>query len=520
MNVRIVKEIRPLLPAFALTLCGLIIALILWNAQLGYWGLVISAFGCILMGVSTFGDEFGNRTMPMLLSQPFSRQTIWREKMTVLAAAIGILLGAALICLYLVSRVFVPEVVEAVVMLILFCLGVFCTTPCWTLQYKSVPIAAAVSVGPPIALESMAVWILSYVPALNRAAQAVVLLLPLLAYFFVCYRWGRLTFLNLQALDAQVQDIALPPRMEQALVRPIKSVIPRFTSPWSSLINKELHLQRVIFLLAALFCIMVPLEYVIWKLTTWHTGKEIAVGILGATFVIFVILVPLITGAGCVAEEKNWKIHEWHLTFPPSKLKQWCVKVLIALTITLVLGILLPGIFLAISNRWEQDLIYCALFSLFMACLGVFASSISTNSMRAILLTIVLVVLGAAVAVWAFIIAIRADALYESQFPGPIRAPNDESGSNLWPSILNAVVLSCVVGGLILYFGFLNFRTNPISSKRAGVRSALIVVAILVAIWITAFTFSFLQQIEADHSGSTIRHHFILTPPRRFIRAH
>lgn len=484
MNVRIVKEIRPLLPAFALTLCGLIIALILWNAQLGYWGLVISAFGCILMGVTTFGDEFSNRTMPMLLSQPFSRQNIWREKLTVLAAAIGILLGAALICLYLVTRVFVPDVVEAIVILILFCLGVFCTTPCWTLQYKSVPIAAAVSVGPPIALESMAVWILSYVPALNRPAQAAVLLLPQLAYFFACYRWGRATFLNLQALDAQAQDIALPARMEQALVRPFKSVIPQFTGPWSSLINKELHLQKVIFLLAVLFCIMVPVEYVIWKLTTWETGKEIAVGILGATFVIFVILVPLITGAGCVAEEKNWKIHEWHLTLPPSKLKQWCVKVLIALAITLLLGILLPAIFLAISNYWHEDFAFAALFSFSAACLGIFASSVSTNTMRAIILTLILIILGIAVGV-------SANAAVD---PGTrflvMHLPTDTYVT----LVVLAGALSCPTAcAFILYLGFRNYRTGATGFRRVCAHTALILGAIWVASFMIGFSLRFYQ---------------------------
>src|SRR6185312_6391151 len=101
-------------------------------------------------------------------------------------------------------------------------------------------------------------------------------------------------------------------------------------------------------------------------------------------------LIPLIAGAGCIAEEKNWKIHEWHLTLPPSNLKQWIAKVLVAIGITLVLGILLPCIFIVIGNFWKPDFIYIALYPLSAVCLGIFASSISTNSFRAIILTLVL----------------------------------------------------------------------------------------------------------------------------------
>jgi ABC-type transport system involved in multi-copper enzyme maturation permease subunit len=484
MNVRIVKEIRPLLPAFALTFCGLMIALILWNAQLAYWGLVVSAFGCILMGVATFGDEFGNRTMPMLLSQPFSRQTIWREKMTVLASAISILLGAALIFLYLVTRVFVPEVVEAVVILILFCLGVFCTTPLWILLYKNAPTAAAVCVGPPILLVSIATLILNYVPALNRAAQAAVLLLPLLAYFFLCYRAGRATFLNLQALDVQSPEIALPARMERALVRPFKGMIPRFTGSWSSLINKELHLQKVNFLFAAVFCIMVPLEYVIWKFTTWQTGKDVAVGVLGATFVIYVILVPLIAGACCAAEEKSWKIHEWHLTLPPSKLKQWCVKVFTALTITLLLGVLLPGIFLAINGKWDPGFILLAVFPLPAVCLGIFASSVSTNTMRAIILTLILIILGIAVGT-------SANAAVD---PGTRFLVAHLPTDTYVAFVVLGGVLSCPAAcAFVLYLGFRNYRTGATGLRRGWAHTALILGAIWVASFMIGFSLRFYQ---------------------------
>ena len=323
----------------------------------------------------------------------------------------------------------------------------------------------------------------------------------------------------MEASDAQAPDIALPAGVEQSLARPFKAMIPQFTGQWSSLINKELHLQRLNFIMAALFCILAPLAYLAWKLSdrfsTWEMGKEIALSLVVTTFVIYVTLIPLISGAGCIAEEKNWKIHEWHLALPPSKLKQWCAKVLVALAITLVLGIFLPCIFLVIGNYWNLELIYIALLSLSAVCLGIFASSISTNSMRAIILTLVLFILGIATALCAFNMATQADALYESQFPGQIRTANDEFGLNLWTSIFNAVALSCVAGGLILYLGYLNYRTGTTDSQRAVVRSALILVAILVTISITAFTFSLLQQIETDRFASTGQPHPSFKPAHR-----
>src|SRR5207302_4440095 len=65
--------------------------------------------------------------------------------------------------------------------------------------------------------------------------------------------------------------------------------------------------------------------------------------ILGTDFAIYMILIPLIAGALCVAEEKNWGVADWHTTLPPSSLKQWSAKMAVALSTSLILGLLLPA---------------------------------------------------------------------------------------------------------------------------------------------------------------------------------
>ena len=152
MNVRIIKEVRPLLPAFALTLSGLVITLIHFSKHLeleqGYfWVLLLSAFGCVLMGIASFGDEFSNRTMSLLLTHPLSRRTIWREKMTALGLAIGALAAFVTIVLiyfcFDIRNMYAPGVIVMIALPLVFGLGVFCTTPFWTLALKNIPAAVA-----------------------------------------------------------------------------------------------------------------------------------------------------------------------------------------------------------------------------------------------------------------------------------------------------------------------------------------------------------------------------------------
>ena len=52
--------------------------------------LFICGIAGVAMSAMTFGDEFSNRTLGLLLTQPLSRSKIWRRKMLVLGVAVAV----------------------------------------------------------------------------------------------------------------------------------------------------------------------------------------------------------------------------------------------------------------------------------------------------------------------------------------------------------------------------------------------------------------------------------------------
>ncbi|HEY6166524.1 MAG TPA: ABC transporter permease, partial [Verrucomicrobiae bacterium] len=53
----------------------------------GTCAMFIFFVGTALVAAMSFGTEFQQRTLPLLLSQPFERARLWRDKLLVLTAA-------------------------------------------------------------------------------------------------------------------------------------------------------------------------------------------------------------------------------------------------------------------------------------------------------------------------------------------------------------------------------------------------------------------------------------------------
>jgi len=88
MRTLIEKEIRLLLPAFLGALALAILPIWLWpydSANPSAIPANLYLFGIVLLALSSFGREFGLKTLPFLLAQPLKRARIWWTKITVLA---------------------------------------------------------------------------------------------------------------------------------------------------------------------------------------------------------------------------------------------------------------------------------------------------------------------------------------------------------------------------------------------------------------------------------------------------
>src|SRR6516162_9032863 len=102
MKTLIKKEIRLLLPAWVVAMLLAIVPAWIGGAALNLdyqihqlhsefrleeFVPVLFALGILLLGISTFGQEFNQNTFQVLLSQPMERARVWRTKITVLAVA-------------------------------------------------------------------------------------------------------------------------------------------------------------------------------------------------------------------------------------------------------------------------------------------------------------------------------------------------------------------------------------------------------------------------------------------------
>ncbi len=374
MNPRITKEFRVLRPAFVLTLSAAVLPWLIGpnrHEVAEIWMELWFFLGCLIMGAESFGNEFEQKTLSLLLTQPIPRTSIWKDKMQVLGGALAVGTGVfGVTMMFFRQEAFSTghDLIFHPISYALIALGVLCTTPYWTLLFRSTLIGGLLTVvapGPVLGVNSYLhyQWIQSGYSSFNwwfvgngylhqqwihdPTAEENSVVTLLILYSAACCWLGYDRFRKLQVVDAHSmaasRELGLPPRIEALLLRPCKTLSAGFTGPLASLMKKELRLQQFAFLFTVLCCAIAIAGLI---LRQWHfavrAGHDWAMALFLGGLLFTLPVLPLIAGAVSVAEEKAWGVVDWHLTLPPSALKQWSVKVLVALGTSLVLGLVLP----------------------------------------------------------------------------------------------------------------------------------------------------------------------------------
>jgi hypothetical protein len=173
---------------------------------------------------------------------------------------------------------------------------------------------------------------------------------------------------------------------------------------------------------------------------------------------------------------------EWHLTLPPSALKQWSAKMLAALSTSLVLGLLLPtALFLAGDALFHQsaartslppapEILGWILGSLLLTGVAVYAASISNSTLRAILGAV-----GIIVAAYAVGFFVGAGAVEASR--GLVSKMNlSRPGPELIPLLMASGLffMLCVVQ----WFAWSNFRRCVLPASKIIVQLAVILLCV------------------------------------------
>jgi hypothetical protein len=479
MNARLTKESRDLLPMFLGTLPLIAVPQFIWPpAGFGYLALGVA---CVVMAGSVFGTEFQHRTLSLLLSQPIPRSVIWREKMLVLGAGMATSLAALLACLA-ISHPVIEGLDWLVLAFIPLC--AFCGTPFWTLEMRQGMGGMVAAVGFPSAIMAVCGLLYQQLDAHNEFALVAVMLSLLLIYCAVVYCLGYAKFKRLEAVDVPSRELGLPAGLEAFLVRPLTRMSSRFRGPFATLLKKEFRLQQISFLLAGVFVLVAVAGFCVAA-----RRPDISAGIVGGDLFIYVLILPLIAGAVSVGEERGWGMAEWHLTLPPSALKQWSAKMVAALSTSLVLGLLLPTIiFVAADPLFSKPgtgitvppafVILCwILGQLLLTSVAVYAASFTKNTMQAIL------------AAFVILAALVGDILLAVNWVRHIaRAPLPWIGlPYVGEQLILPLLSSALVLTLCLFHGFAgsNFRRHSLPSPRLSFQFILI----LLSVWLVAWFF-------------------------------
>jgi hypothetical protein len=466
MNQRLIKETRDLLPFFAGVLVLIIGPYPIWHEYAAVFGYITFGLGCVVLGGCSFGNELHNRTLSLLLSQPIDRAVLWREKMLVLGAALGMSLGVLLLCL----QVTYPGINGQWWQAALVALCAFCGAPYWTLLLRQglggMAFAAAVPV-----LISLAARLVTDRLVENQAVRAYPAIGVLLIYCAIVHGLGYSRFRRLQVLDGASAELSLPAGLEDKLSRPLSRIASRFRGAFASLVKKELRLQQISFLLAGLFFLIALAGVCVIPFRS-----EWGPNIVGGDFIIYVFVLPLIAGVVSVAEEKGWGLAEWHLTLPPSALKQWSAKMLAALSTSLVLGLVLPAVMFfagevllarggAKASLPSAPQILClVLGQLLLTSVAIYAASFTNTTLKAILAALAIIIAGWGASALALGFATRfiRPRLREHMFP-PIHL---QSPQYLWESLIPLLVAGClgVFLCLLLWLACSNFRRQSVSA--------------------------------------------------------
>ncbi len=521
--LRPAKELRQQLPGAMLAL--LLPGMFGWYADGDSvpWAVGSYGLGCLLIGASTFGSEFDQRTLGNLLTQPLSRSRIYLEKMGV-AATLILLAGLNLLLTLVVTDGFRFDFQDFLEVSIV---GVFalCSGPLFSLLSRSTLAGIVFAVTVPGGLFAIVTTFITFNEYRLNPDEPLPLYLSswlvglgTLTYLLTTLLWGWRTFAILQLRDGGAggrSATAMHP-LSRPVDRLFAAVLPA-RSALAQLVRKELRLHVVPWLVAGLTVGLWALGLGIrWSAPDSETARILnEVGNLSGFAGILGSLGFIIAGTAAVAEERELGTLETQLSQPIPLTRQWVVKAGVAATLAITLGALLPAslIWLSFDAAKLQAtfgelpgiaaVAYGTVFVLLLA-LSLYASSVARNTMMATAtavfigggLTCLIAVLGLAGGAWLNSVMERHVEQWPANVNAPAWAPSTDALEQL------AVASLAGVGGLValafLILGGRNFRRLVVPGETLARQLLGVGLALTLVLGLGAAVFSQLALLRAQ----------------------
>ena len=259
------KEIRALLPIWAIALTIVVLSSFGSGLMPGF-GLLGFAFGAIALGAQSFGYEYSHRTLVLMLSQPIDRRRLFLYKGGVLLAMLGSLAAVTLLLFQDALRLAASRHTEPAMLLLVATSGL-CLAPWLTMVCRSplaggvftIAIPGVLAVGSDIL--GMLIYGADHPAAVDRFSSTVFRpAMLLICSVSAAAAWRAFT--RLEAIDGAGTEIQLPGAMTGASAT--TATQPRRPqSVLRALVVKELRLQQITFVLAAIFVVL-------WASLVWR----------------------------------------------------------------------------------------------------------------------------------------------------------------------------------------------------------------------------------------------------------
>jgi hypothetical protein len=347
---------------------------------------------CALLGALSIGQEFTDRTLAGLLAQPAARSSVLLHKLGVVAAmllALGGLAWAYGLTPLAVARAW-PELSPTgrVLVTVLPVLGGVLLPPCLTLLTRSALAGCVFSIALllPMLIGSQAAvsWLYGDAATLAQANTRIldIFVHTMLAVVVLSALLMWRLFMRLEAIEGRGLELHLPawlfkPRVHLAAARSARSV-------WQQMLGKELHLQQITFVVSGLY-VAAWLAVVLVGESLFPTRRA---GYMTVATLLHAGAIPLLAGSLASAEERQLGTLGWQVLLPIAAWRQWAVKAAVVLVLSLGLAIGVPAILYALFASglgpvrlgWPPAAAIAA-----VATVSLYASSLSTNGVRALL---------------------------------------------------------------------------------------------------------------------------------------
>ncbi|HEY1787795.1 MAG TPA: hypothetical protein VGJ73_06545, partial [Verrucomicrobiae bacterium] len=358
MKTLIKKEIRLLQPAWTIAMLLAIVPRIFvilctspgnppyYQNGLSFIAGLIFAFGLLVLGINSFGQELSCNTFSALLSQPMNRPRIWKIKVATLATAFVLVWLAAILFASLQCNVYQwyfqrnvrPDISNAVEFLTLSALVAFSGGLWTTLLLRQITTAFWITLLAPLtiiwgisaAIQDRTIWGMG----VDTFIAAALLLYSAVGFFL-----ARRLFMRAQDIQWTGGEVSFRFGETTSKIRsgPL-AIRPRHW--FSALAWKELQLHQGTFLIAAIVLVLHLSVAFIRKFHPQSLNSDLE--FIFDNFWLLWLLMPLLIGAAAIAEERRLGTLEPQLCLPVSRSVQLFFKFSTALLLSLFFGALIP----------------------------------------------------------------------------------------------------------------------------------------------------------------------------------